>query len=155
MNYAINHDVVVQGIEIGGSLGWGMVGAFGTGAILFFSREYAHHAVSRSYLSDDGKRIGFQVYTVLGYPGRKYEVPIGNARLMRTQSLFFSSVTPVSVEGMGKNLLLDPRGAFYEDGKLLQLLSMTKEDTLVTKEQRVAAIKDEFRRKNKRTKTGK
>lgn len=65
-----------------GSPTWGYLGAVATGFIVYFGREYAHHCVYRGYESADGKRLGFQMYTVLGYPGRKIEVSIGKAKIL-------------------------------------------------------------------------
>eukprot|EP01041_Mallomonas_annulata_P000765 gene765-1460_t len=150
-NYFMNHNVVLHGIEMGGDVAWGSIGLFGTGLIFYFTREYAIHAVRRCYLTADNKRLGFQVHTILGYSGRKYEVPIGNAKFLPARSVFMSSVLPVSIKGFNKNLLIDPLGTFYHDEKLKKLLSSSEEFSMHSKEDRITTIKESFRRKNRKS----
>ena len=74
--------VVIQGIEMGGDPRWGMAGAFGTGLMLYFTKEFAHHAARKAYETADGKRIGFVMHNVMGGLGKRVEVHIGNARVI-------------------------------------------------------------------------
>jgi hypothetical protein len=59
-------DVVVQGINLGGDPTWGYLGAMGTCLIFFVNREYSQHAARICYETADGKRIGFQMYSMFG-----------------------------------------------------------------------------------------
>ena len=116
--------VVIQGIEMGGDPRWGMAGAFGTGLMMYFTKEFAHHAARRAYETSDGKRIGFVMHNIMGGMGKKVEVHVGNARVIdRKGSTFGASLIPVRVKGLGKNVLLDDKGAFYEERRLFSLLS--------------------------------
>ena len=65
--------VVIQGIQLGGDPRWGYVGAF-TGGLVFYSTKWlAHSSVYRAYLTEDNLRVGFQLYNIIGKPGRKIE----------------------------------------------------------------------------------
>ena len=68
--YVNQGTVIVQGINFGDPA-WGALGAFGTGFIFYMTYEYARHAAYYVYETEDGQRLGFQMHTVLGYPGRK------------------------------------------------------------------------------------
>jgi hypothetical protein len=109
----------------------GVIGALGTGVILGATYNYAHHYVWRAYESADGRRVGFQFYTMLGKPGRKVEVVKGNAHLLNVDSLrntnklvgaMMGSSVPVKVKNLTFNVLLDAKGAFDEDDKLFDML---------------------------------
>ena len=53
------------------------------------------------YETKDGSRIGFQMYNMMGAPGRKIEVDVGNARLANTlqYNLASDSYIPLRLEG--------------------------------------------------------
>ena len=55
------------------------------------------------YETPDGSRIGFQMYNMMGAPGRKIEVDVGNARLANTvqYNLASDSYIPLRLEGEG------------------------------------------------------
>lgn len=116
--------VVIQGIEMGGDPRWGMAGAFGTGLMMYFTKEFAHHAARKAYETADGNRIGFVMHNILGGLGKKVEVHVGNARVINRKggSTFGASLIPVRVKGLGKNVLLDDKGSFYEHRRLFDLL---------------------------------
>ena len=116
-------DVVHQGINFGGDPRWGFVGAAGTLLIFYATREYSSHAAYYVYETADGRRLGFQLHTILGLPGRKIEASIGNVRLANTiASSTGSSFVPLRVEGVGKNVLIDRDGTYYANGRLMELL---------------------------------
>jgi hypothetical protein len=136
--------VVVQGIDLSGDPYFGTFGLIGCGAVLFFARMFAHSTAYRVYESADQQRIGFQVHTILGFPGRKLEVPLGNARYVtpsniltrgdeelakaKQKSGFMSkvmntSMVPVRVIGFKGNMLIDSDGDFYDKNRLNELLS--------------------------------
>lgn len=75
--------IVVQGIDLAGDPTWGYIGCAGTGALMYFTKYFSGSAVLKSYISADGKRIGFQVHDLVGRPGKKYEVAKGNAKFAR------------------------------------------------------------------------
>mmetsp|Transcript_14766 Transcript_14766/g.33186 ORF Transcript_14766/g.33186 Transcript_14766/m.33186 type:complete len:275 (+) Transcript_14766:92-916(+) len=159
VNSIVYKGVVVQGIDLGGDPMWSLVGSFATGLIVFFTRSYAHHSVYQAYESEDGGRIGFQMHTVLGYPGRKFEVSRGKARFITpvnaltrsaeeeqaadkktgfVGSLMKTSMIPVTVEGFDGNVLFDESGSYYNKDRLVELLTIEK----VTVEQQTAVSKD-------------
>lgn len=126
---------------------------------MYFTRKFAHHAVYQIHITPDGKRMGIQVHNIFGKPGKKYEVPIGNVKLLKyldptsivkadkpdkgssLMNLFSTtSSIPFSVEGFtGGNLLLDRDGlesGVFNSPKLVTLLN-PKESQVDPKNQRV------------------
>lgn len=73
----------------------------GTGLVFYCNREYANHAAFLVYETADSRRIGFQFYNMLGFPGRKIEATVGNVRLANTVQLNLGSdsFVPLRVEG--------------------------------------------------------
>lgn len=59
---------------------WLSLGGVMTSAMFYLTRKYSHHCVHQCYLTADGQRIGFQTLNMFGYPGRKVEVSINNAK---------------------------------------------------------------------------
>lgn len=138
-------DMVVQGINIAGDPMWGSFGAFATGFFLYFSRTFAHHSVFQCYETADHKRIGFQMHTMFGKPGRKFEVSVGNARFISRDNgmtrsaeeeeaqksgggavfrkIMSSSLVPVVINGFKGNALFDADGKFYDKDRLVKLLT--------------------------------
>jgi hypothetical protein len=53
------------------------------------------------YETPDGRRLGFQMHNMMGFPGKKIEANIGNVRLANTVSynLGSDSFVPLRVEG--------------------------------------------------------
>ena len=126
-----NAETVLQGVSIGGNPMWGYAGATGTGLIFYSAYQYATHTVYRSYETRDGKRLGFQLHTILGFPGRKIEVMHGNAAIASRawdkkdtegNALFKGTNIPVTVVGMDKNILIDGSQDFFHDRRLEKLL---------------------------------
>jgi hypothetical protein len=149
-------------IDLGGDPSWGYAGVFATGLFVYFTRHFAHHAVYQSYISEDGRRIGFQVHNLFGDPGRKFEVSVGNARFLdekltkesvlqgeqKKSILMNSSLVPLRVEGIKGNILVDREGMHQNQGKLATLLSEPQKAQVVSKDNR-----EEWRKmisKNKR-----
>jgi hypothetical protein len=157
---------VVHGIELGMEPYWGYFGTFATALIAFLARSYAHGAIIQAYESADGKRLGFQLHNMMGYPGRKIEVNIGQAKLLSPKetylksdgvavapsslgSKFFpnSNQIPVRVDGWRLNILLDKQGKYYEDHRIFDLLStptfeVKSEEINIAKEERIAFNKE-------------
>lgn len=161
VQYALYRDVVIQGINLGGDPTWAYFGSIATGAIVYFSRTYAHHSIYQCYESQDSMRIGFQVHTILGYPGRKFEVKIGTARFISKSNPIMSSVygdddsnitnskkgvlnhllktsmIPIVVDGFQGNLLLDEHGFYTDKKRLAELLSVDTKKMVDSKQMRV------------------
>jgi len=100
--------------------------------------------VYESYLTPDEKRIGLQVHTILGLPGKRYEVPLGNISFHqkdfkleedKKKSSFFtnSSMIPLKIEGKtGGNMMVDRSGLHEYNYRFFDLL--TKPETLAKDE---------------------
>ena len=102
VNCIVYKDVIIQGIDLGGQPYWTAFGYLGTGLIFYCNREYATHAAHSVYESADGKRIGFQMYNMVGLPGRRIEATIGNVRLANTASWNLGSDSFVPLRIVGK-----------------------------------------------------
>lgn len=61
-----------------------------------------------------------------GTDGRRIEVPRRQARTIQYDATAKTIMLPVYIEGLGKNIVLDRSGTFYEDGELLQELSLNE-----------------------------
>jgi len=124
VNSYVYKDVVIQGIDLGGDPRWSIAGFMGTTLIFYCTREYSNHAALYAYESADGQRLGFQMYTMIGHPGRKIEANIGNVRLANTVAfnLGSDSFVPLRIEGVSKNVLLDKDGTYYSNNRLKELL---------------------------------
>ena len=123
--------VMIQGINLGGDPMWGLAGSFGTGIIFYCAREYAHHTAYYVYETADGLRLGFQMHTILGFPGRKIEASIHNIRIINPVGgiTLGSSLIPLRVEGVGKNVLIDRDCTFYANNRLMKLLEGVTEES--------------------------
>lgn len=110
--------VVVNGIDLGGNPLWGYIGLGVSALILATSREFSKYTVYRAYVSADGFRVGFQVHSLLGGLGRKFEAMPINMRIESSSRQFI----PVSVVGMDKPVLVDTRGNFYGNSVLQAIL---------------------------------
>lgn len=115
-------DVIISGINLGGDPIWGALGAFGTGLMCYGTRAYAHHSVYKAYETADGRRLGLQMYTILGLPGRKIEFSHCNVRKANVSNYFGSSLIPLRVKNVNYNVLIDKTGTYYEDNKLLHII---------------------------------
>jgi hypothetical protein len=134
---------VVQGIDLAGDPMWGYVGSAATGLFFFLSRRFAHHMVYESYLTPDEKRIGIQVHTAFGNPGKKYEIPLGKIQFLekdfklegaQKRSMFMSSsMVPLKIEGITTgNMLVDRSALHAYNYRFVDLL--TKPDILIKDE---------------------
>jgi len=154
-------DVVVEGINLGGDPRWGYVGAF-TGGLVFFSTKWlAHSLVYRAYLTEDNLRVGFQLYNIVGQPGRKIECLISNIRWKdgKEQTSLGSSYTPIRVKGIEHNILLDKSGEHFLNRKLIEILnnnsginstSSTTSNSIESKDARIKWKSDAYKKsKNK------
>ena len=83
-------------------------------------REY--RACCEVWESADAKRLGFQLHSVFGGGGRKLEVPVWSVKLLNSRTSKGTSLLPVYVAALDKNIVLDRSGTFYEEGKLLKML---------------------------------
>lgn len=165
--------MIVEGINLAGDPFLAYFGTFATGFIAYFGRSYAHHSIYQCYETADSKRIGFQVHTIFGYPGRKFEVNTGNARFIRQlnaltastdelkaadsksgilDSMLKTSLIPVVVDGIDGNLLIDQNGKFYNKERLVELLQESKR---VIKDTEGKLARTEWKKETTRTKRNK
>jgi hypothetical protein len=70
-------------------------------------------------------RVGFQLYNIVGQPGRKIECLISNIRWKdnKEQTSLGSSYTPIRVKGIEHNILLDQSGEHFQNRKLIEILN--------------------------------
>lgn len=61
--------------------------------------------------------------------GRKIEARPSSINVGISDSKFGSSLIPLRIEGMTKNILIDKEGVYYGDGHLLRLLGSAKDDS--------------------------
>ena len=124
--------VVISGIDLGGDVRWGAVGAFATGLMFYATKVFKDNACMLAYLAPglngDGDRLGFQMHNFFGGPGRRVEASVGNVRLLSDSKQnsavrFGSSFVPLRVKGMGKNVLIDEKGKFFHDNAFRKLLA--------------------------------
>jgi hypothetical protein len=67
-------------------------------------------------------------------PGRRIEASIGNARFAKVTSKLGSSLIPLRVEGVNRNVLLDEDGKFYDRDRLVGILDRGEKSTKSAKE---------------------
>lgn len=139
----------MQGIDLAGDPMWGYVGSFCTGGFLFFTKYFANHTIYRAHLSNKGKRMGIQVHTMFGAPGKKYEFATGDAEFVskKQQSelaaelsnaqqsvsdvkvpslvarFMDSSFFPIRVKGINGNCVVDKSALVDYDQRFFELLS--------------------------------
>jgi hypothetical protein len=139
VDYIVNKDALVNGESVVASPWFGVVGAGATVLILYTTRQYARNCVFEAYESADGQRIGFVAHNIFGNPGRKFEVPIGNARVSEAKvSSFTSNLMALRVDGIKYNILMDKDGEFYHGDRLQELLKAEKRNLTDSKEHRLA-----------------
>lgn len=124
--------VEVQGIELGGDVRWGALGAFCTGLMFYATSVFKNNACMMAYIvaakegSPEPERIGFQMHNFIGGPGRRIECNIGNVRQLdaskKDAMRFGSSFMPIRVKGVSKNVLIDEKGDFFYNGRFYDIL---------------------------------
>lgn len=145
----------MNGVDIGGDIRWPILGAVGTFIMGACTRMYSRNCIRSAYLTEDGKRLGFQVHTIFGVAGPKFEASLNNCTLAsdKQQKIAMRQLIPVQLEGLGRNLLLDGDGIYYDNGKLIKLLEANKLKTqdpfAYAKEQKEARKKQFGGDKNK------
>jgi hypothetical protein len=140
VDYVLYKDVVGEsGMSMVASPWFGVAGATGTVVILFITRMYSRNAISQIYESADGQRLGFCMHNMLGNPGRRFEVPIGNARFSNVKiSTFSKDMIALKIEGVPNNCVMDKDGEFHDAERLRSLLVTDKQNLADSKEQRIA-----------------
>ncbi len=103
---AYNTDVLMNGIPVAGELKWGYLGLVGTSVMYFMNIYMSRYTIRRVYYpaSGDANRIGFQMYNMLGFPGRKIETELGNTKVWKVRS--DKDEHMIRIGGFGRNLLL-------------------------------------------------
>jgi len=124
--------VEVAGIELGGDVRWGALGAFCTGLMFYATKTFKDNSCRMAYVvaakdgSGEADRIGFQMHNFVGGPGKRLEVNIGNVRQLDASKndamRFGSSFMPIRVKGVSKNVLIDEKGDFFWDGRFRDIL---------------------------------
>lgn len=126
---------------------WETLGLMGTGLIFFLSSVFTRLTIRRAYLSSDGKRLGFETYTMLGGGGRKIEAPLGNVSMEPLGNKPNASWLRIAIIGLEKPLLMAADGIFHNRPELIRLLN-TKVSNVVPKEERVIQRNLSRRRKS-------
>lgn len=144
--------MVVEGIDLAGDPTWGYVGCAATVGFLFFTRHFAHHTIHRAYLIEEGKRMRLQVHTMLGSPGKTYEIGTGVARFLSNKQqedvmkeladdkiaeksenpsfatrVMESTFVPIRVPGVNSNLVVDKYGLKEYDQTFARMLGAPQE----------------------------
>lgn len=152
VDWYVNKDVVLDGgYSIVASPWFGFAGLAGTSIILYVTRMFSRNAIAECYETADGQRLGFRMHNMLGNPGRRFEVPIGNARFsnMRVSS-FTKSMVGVKIDGIKYNCVMDRDGDFVEPDRLRALLLADKQVNITdSKEHRIAWKKAAARAKKR------
>jgi hypothetical protein len=146
VHYFVYKDVVIEGIALKGDPVWGAIGMVASVGLLWVTRRYAHQTAFQVYETADGKRLGFQMHDMVGRPGRRVEVSVGNVHFLnKTNDITRSeaeqeaaeakagvfnkiagtSHVPIFVKGMGGNVLIDSEGKFYDKERLVALFNAT------------------------------
>lgn len=165
----------MSGIDLAGDPLWGYVGCFATSGFLFFTRHFAHHTIGRAYLVEEGKRLRLQVHTMLGTPGKTYEVAPNLVRFVsekqKTEVLqelaqdklaekaenpsfatrvMDSSFVPLRITGVDSNFVVDKYGLKDYEQKFAHLLAGNQGDVVNmahAKEERIKYYKNHRRSK--------
>ena len=109
------------------------------------TKLYADHSVSKVYENLDDGRVGFQVHTILGFPGKNIEVPIGNTTIEDGGK---SGMVGVRVIGLKRPLILPNSDQFRDSEELHELLQRKKAAKSAVKLERIAWRKKKQRAKN-------
>lgn len=167
--------MVISGIDLAGDPLWGYVGCFATSGFLFFTRHFAHHTIGRAYLVEGGKRLRLQMHTMLGTPGKTYEVAPNLVRFVsdkqKTEVLselaqdklaekaenpsfasrvLESSFVPLRINGVDSNFVVDKYGLKDFDQRLAHLVAGNQGDVQTmaqAKEERIKYYKNHRRSK--------
>jgi succinate dehydrogenase hydrophobic anchor subunit len=117
--------VTIAGVDMGGDPRWGYFG-FGVTVVIFAAtRLYGHSAVRSSYVSADGQRLGFQMHTMFGAPGRRIEALPRNVEFEQDAKVRGGSIR-LKVKGVERWVILDYDGDYHDDGVLKRILSKQK-----------------------------
>lgn len=133
---------IYKNFEAGVSLGFGTFdGAeldtflfFASSALIAATKLYADHSVMKVYENFEANRVGFQVHSLLGFPGKYLEVPIGNTTIEDGGK---SGMVGVRVVGMHRPLILPNSEKFRDCEELHELLQRKKVVTAVAKKERI------------------
>lgn len=101
-----------------------------SGIFLYFGHVYSKYCVYRCYENTENRTFRFQVHTFFGNPGKSYEVPIGNAKIIDIRQ---SDAVGVRVEGLGKNLVFADAKAFQSNERLAELFNTSSADVTKAK----------------------
>jgi hypothetical protein len=103
-------------------------------ALVGATKLYADHSVMKVYENFEANRVGFQVHTLLGFPGKYLEVPIGNTAIEDGGK---SGMVGVRVVGMHRPLILPNSDKFRDCEELHELLQRKKVVSPTAKRERI------------------
>lgn len=121
-NCIMYENTVIQGISLGGNPNYGILGLAVSALIVYTTRMFAHYNIRYGYISADGQRIGFQMHTVLGFPGRKIEAMPNNVNFEPDAKVRSGSVR-LEVKGLDRYAILNTVGYYFDDAVLKKILS--------------------------------
>ena len=136
----MNKDFVTEsGESLVASPWFGVAGSVGTVVIFTVNYMYSRNAISEIYETEDGQRLGFCMHNMYGGPGRRFEVPLGNARFSDVSSTTFAKDTiSLKIDGVPNNCIMDKDGEFFDSERLRFLLVPHKVNPSDSKEHRKA-----------------
>lgn len=103
-------------------------------ALVAATKLYADHSVMKVYENFEANRVGFQVHSLLGFPGKFLEVPIGNTTIEDGGK---SGMVGVRVVGMHRPLILPNSDKFRDCEELHEILQRKKPVSSVAKKERI------------------
>lgn len=137
---------------------WIGLGFLGTGCIFYFTKAFSDRAIYSVYENTVTNRLGFQMHTIFGYPGRLIEVYPINVKFGKEN--LRTSLMPLIVKDLDIIILLDKDGIYYDNGRLVTILQSStniilgissaitdKHNPLIknAKEERVKLMKEKYR----------
>lgn len=88
-----------------------------------------YRACCQVWESADTSRLGFKLHTVLGGEGRRVEVPRHSVRLLSSRAVQSTSLIPIYVAGLDRNIVLDRAGTFFENERLMRILEQSSNES--------------------------
>lgn len=98
------------------------------------TKLFADHSVMKVYENVHDGRIGFQVHTLLGFPGKCLEVPIGNTTIEDGGE---GGMVGVRVVGLRRPLIIPNTDKFRDADELHELLMRKKPVGTVVRKERI------------------
>jgi hypothetical protein len=106
--------------------------------IAWLVKYFANQAVAKISITNDKKFVFLQTHTILGLPGSKYQVPVGNVTFVvpfkealeesKKKKFFSSAYLPMKIEGLKGNYLVEADGFKDTTTPLMLLLEKNAMD---------------------------